>query len=133
MLQRIVVGYDFSEPSDDALGWAMDLARSLGSRVLIAYVLDARSGDDDDPALNEARVKLSRVADDLGPEAQSHVIIGKDVAAALVHFCEECNADAIVLSTAGFGGVARFLLGSVADAVVRSARCPVITLRHERE
>ena len=130
MLQRIVVGYDYSEPSDDALGWAMDLARSLGSRVLLAYVLDARS--DDDPALNEAREKLARVADELGPEAQSHVIVGKDVADSLVRFCEESNADAIVLSTAGFGGVARFLLGSVADAVVRSARCPVITLRHER-
>lgn len=128
MLKRIVVGYDFSEPADDALAWAADLARALDGQVALVHVTDAPG--DDDPAVNDLRARLAQLADEVGPEVASHVVLGSDVAAALVHFAEEMDADAIVVATAGLGGMARIILGSVADAVVRSASCPVITIRN---
>ena len=56
-----------------------------------------------------------------------------DVADALVRFSEETNADAMVIANPRFGAVARILLGNVTDAVIRSAKCPVITIPHEPE
>lgn len=131
MLQRIMVAYDFSESAEDALGWAVDLARLVHGQVVIAHVFDAQS--EDDPELAETREKLARVADDVGPEVQSRVLLGADVADALVKFSEETNADAMVIANPRFGAVARILLGNVTDAVIRSAKCPVITIPHEPE
>lgn len=131
MLERIVLAYDFSEACDDALAWTVDLARALKGRVHLVHVTGA--ADDDDPTLNALRKDLALAADEAGPEVVSHVLASDDVAVALARFAEEINADALVLATRGGGGVARLLLGSVADAVIRSAPCPVITLRADED
>lgn len=128
MLERVVLAYDFSEACDDALAWCVDLARAVHGRVHLVHVTDRAEGDDD-PALNTLRKDLALAADEAGPEVLSHVLVGSDVAKAVVHFAEEVNADAVVIATRGARGVARMLLGSVADEVILRATCPVITLR----
>ncbi len=45
----------------------------------------------------------------------------------------EGNIDLIVMATHGRGGVARLMMGSVADKIVRGAPCPVLTLRQSDE
>ncbi len=129
MFKRLVVGYDFSDPADDALAWAVELARALGAQVAVVHVVEADS--DDDPGIATARANLATVADDAGPEVASHVIRGHRVSEALVRFADVTDADVLVVATRGLGGVARMLMGSVADSVVRHATCPVITIRHE--
>lgn len=132
MLERIVLAYDFSEACDDALAWTVDLARAVHGRVHLVHVTGVES-DDDDPGLNALRRELAVAADEAGPEVVSHVIARGDTARSLVHYAEEINADAMVLATRGGGGVARLLLGSVADEVIRTAPCPVITLRADED
>jgi nucleotide-binding universal stress UspA family protein len=56
-----------------------------------------------------------------------------DVADAIVTFAENASADVIVMSTRALTGPARALLGSVADAVVRTAHCPVLLLHRAEE
>ncbi|MBI5512699.1 MAG: universal stress protein [Deltaproteobacteria bacterium] len=129
MIRRIVVGYDFSENADDALAWTLDLARQTQSTVYLVHVTNAPS--EDHPSVEETRGRLSHVADELGPEVASHVLVADDVADALVHFAEDNNADLLVVATAGLAGVARWLLGSVAEAVLKKAHCPVVTLRQD--
>ncbi|MGE3513217.1 MAG: universal stress protein, partial [Vicinamibacterales bacterium] len=55
-------------------------------------------------------------------------------AAAIVEYANEAHVDLIIIGTHGRGGVAKLLMGSVAERVVRTANCPVLTVRHpERE
>jgi|JI6StandDraft_1071083.scaffolds.fasta_scaffold817594_1 nucleotide-binding universal stress UspA family protein len=127
MLERVVLAYDFSERCDDALAWTVDLVRALRGRVHLVHVVSGRG--EDDPTLNDLRRELASVADEAGAEVLSHVLVGDDVAKTLVAHAEDVNADALVIATRATRGVARWLLGSVADEVVAAAHCPVITLR----
>jgi nucleotide-binding universal stress UspA family protein len=59
------------------------------------------------------------------PDAQTRVLRG-DAASALCELAAELDARAIVIGSRGRGGIKRALLGSVSDAVVRNAPCPVV-------
>jgi nucleotide-binding universal stress UspA family protein len=130
MLHRIVVGYDFSESADDALAWAVDLARPHNAQVAVVHVMDAAS--DDDPAAQAQRARLVHTATELGPEVVSHLLLGDNVARKLVEFAERNDADAIVVATEA-NAFTGWLLGSVAQEVLRRAHCPVITWRQDDE
>jgi nucleotide-binding universal stress UspA family protein len=60
------------------------------------------------------------------------VLVAPSVAAAIVKTAEARSADLIVMSTQALTGAARALLGSVTDAVVRSAHCPVLAIHATR-
>lgn len=62
-----------------------------------------------------------------------HTVVMGAPAAALVEFAEKHKVDMIVLGTYGRSGLFRILMGSVAEHVVRHARCPVVTVRHPRQ
>jgi universal stress protein A len=53
-------------------------------------------------------------------------------AKAIVEYAGSLGADLIVMGTLGRGGMAHFLLGSVAERLVRNAPCPVLTVRHAK-
>lgn len=129
MLRRIVVAYDFSEASDDALAWTADLARSTGARVEVMHVIDAPSNDA--PEVDEARRKLAEAVQELGVEVSTHVDVGSGVAERLVSHADETDADALVVAMTEGPSMRRWFLGSVADEVLRKARCPVIAYRSE--
>jgi len=59
---------------------------------------------------------------------EHHLLIGNP-ATAIVHLAETENVDLIVLPTHGRTGLMRLLMGSVAEEVVRKARCPVLTVK----
>lgn len=127
MIRRIVVGYDFTEASDDALSWALELAQPLQATVHVVHIAD--SSDDNDPKVVERRAALARVADDAGPRVTSQLALGSDVAQALVDLSEEGNADLIVVATRQMSAMRRWFLGSVANELIRAAHCPVVTVR----
>jgi nucleotide-binding universal stress UspA family protein len=56
------------------------------------------------------------------------VRIGRPAAEILAYLAEHPGIDLVVMATAGRGRVARFMMGSVTDKVVRTAPCPVLTL-----
>jgi nucleotide-binding universal stress UspA family protein len=83
----------------------------------------------DDEALAAARSYLTGIAGRMeGFEVTHEVLVAPSVAAAIVKTAEARSADLIVMSTHAQTGVARALLGSVTDAVVRAAHCPVLTI-----
>ncbi|MBK6532877.1 MAG: universal stress protein [Deltaproteobacteria bacterium] len=127
MIRRIVVGYDFTEASDDALSWALELAQPLQATVHVVHIAD--SSDDSDPKVVERRAALARVADDAGPRVTSQLALGSDVARALVDLSEEGNADLIVVATRQLSAMRRWFLGSVANELIQAAHCPVVTVR----
>jgi len=65
---------------------------------------------------------------DTGVKASGEAHRVPDVAAGIVDLAESLNADLVVMSTHARTGLARAVLGSVADALVRSAHCPVLLI-----
>jgi nucleotide-binding universal stress UspA family protein len=72
--------------------------------------------------------ETERVQSAGGTVARSHLALG-DAPREIVHLAEDLGAGLIVMGSRGRGGIRRALMGSVSDAVVRHAHCPVLVVR----
>ena len=139
-IKRIVVPTDFSAPADAALTYAIDLASKLGATVSLVHVFDDPSGihsgeyvpmpsEMRGEILADLRRRLAELVATRGhSELNPQVLIGP-TARTIVESARESGADLIVIGTHGRHGVSRLLMGSVAERVVRTATCPVLTVR----
>ena len=139
-IKRILVPTDFSEPADGALTYALDLAAKLGATVSLVHVFDDESGihsgefvpmpaEMRNEILADLRRRLNEVVAKRGhSELNPEVLIGP-TARRIVESARDSKADLIVIGTHGRHGMAHLLLGSVAERVVRTASCPVLTVR----
>lgn len=139
-IKRILVPTDFSEPAEAALIYALGLAAKLGAKVSVVHVFDDQSGilvgeyvpmpaEMRSNILADLRRRLNEVVTKLGhSELNPEVLIGP-TARSIVESARDSKADLIVMGTNGRHGVAHLLLGSVAERVVRTAACPVLTVR----
>jgi nucleotide-binding universal stress UspA family protein len=144
-ITRIMVPTDFSAPADAALDYARELAQQFGASIDLVHVLD-------DPFASGAFVgdgtvvmpfELHRAAETYAREqldsrhaAHAGVLPGSSTAflvgppaRRLVEQAKEDKADLIVMGTHGRTGLGHLLMGSVAERVVRTAQCPVLTTR----
>jgi nucleotide-binding universal stress UspA family protein len=130
---RILVPTDFSPPSDAALSYARLLGRTFDASLHLLHVTGthstrphtADSGNRVSTALRELRERLT--AADRSPDVTVLAVDAPDPAAQIVRTARSMDASLIVMGTHGRGGVARVLMGSVAEKVVRTAPCPVLT------
>jgi len=144
VLKKILVATDFSEAADAALSYGRALARAFGARLHVLHVVDdmyLRLGGDAYAAVlpelqqdveRQARVQLDALVVDNDPVPLPTDLIIREGAAApeIVKYAADADIDLIVVGTHGHGAVAHLLMGSVAERVVRTARCPVLTVRH---
>jgi nucleotide-binding universal stress UspA family protein len=141
-LTRILVPSYFSECSDAAVRYGLELARKFGARLHLLHVIQ-------DPATQPwaaegFAVPLLEAVDQWQRDAKvrlGHAIPAEDrdnavVTCAIASPCSEIlryaadnGIDLIVMGTHGRGGVSHMLLGSIAEKVVRRAPCPVLTVR----
>jgi nucleotide-binding universal stress UspA family protein len=142
-LKRILVATDFSEMADAALRYGRALAGTFGATLHVLHVADdfsARMGDTFlavmpelvADVVNDAKRRLSELVDNdpNPPPVVPAIITASAPAAAIVNYANDKEIDLIVIGTQGRGGVSHLLMGSVAERVVRTARCPVLTVRH---
>jgi universal stress protein A len=140
-LRRIVCAVDFSETSVAATEYAIELAIALRAKVRLLHVVQSPAY-----ALADGEIVGGRdVAVELGEELRGELErLGKKYAgrgakidtqlvegvpyAEIVRIAKELPADLIVMGTHGRGGLSHLLLGSVAERVVRTAECPVLTV-----
>ena len=133
---KILVPTDFSQASEEALRWATSLARDSGAMLLITHVEEppmAYAGElplvpDEETRDELKRMLLEVVPPDSGVAYEHKMLVGEP-AAAIVELAENENADLIVMGTHGRKGITRLLMGSVAEAIVRRAKCPVLTVK----
>jgi nucleotide-binding universal stress UspA family protein len=71
-----------------------------------------------------------RVVPGVEPAPQYRLEFSDSASDEILQVADEIGADLIVLGTHGRTGLGRLLMGSVAEQVVRRARCPVLTVRH---
>jgi universal stress protein A len=146
-VKRILVPTDFSETADKALAYAKELATKLGASVHLVHVFAdpyavaayapevyaAVPAEMRARAVKEVHERLMERLD--AAEEQrfrgSRGIVRGLVAPQIVDYAASQDIDLIVIGTHGRRGVAHLLLGSVAEHVVRTAGCPVLTVRAE--
>ena len=150
VLKTVLVATDFGEPSAVALTYGRELARTFGAALHVLHVAaDISASAGAWPGLvpdvgqlqsgieENARQQLATLISDQDRQAlhtQTVVVTSAATARSIVEYAEETQADIIVVGTHGRGTMAHFVIGSVADRVVRSAPCPVLVVRHpERE
>jgi nucleotide-binding universal stress UspA family protein len=141
MYKRIVVPLDGAPLAEQALPHAVAQAGQFGAEVVLVKVLERlRDVVFSAPAAVEAaeersaqlaREYLEGVAAGMrqqGIAVQVAAIEGKPYVE-IIRYAEEQEADMIVMSTRGHSGFSRWLLGSVADRVVRGATVPVLLVQ----
>lgn len=145
MFSRILVPTDFSPPSDAALDYARIMATKFGATLEILHVIDdptvesefvpdgfAPSTMDIRTALAEhARKRLETLmtfVDRARYHAHAETVVGSP-AQTIVDYAMATGTGLIVMGTHGRTGLAHLLMGSVAEQVVRTAPCPVLTVR----
>jgi nucleotide-binding universal stress UspA family protein len=138
--KTILCPIDFDENSLAALDKAIEIARHLGGKVILIHVLPLilSLGEVPPPlALYEdqkkdAEAKLADIAKQklTGLKHDEFVYTG-DVIASILEAQAKHQPDLLVMATHGRRGLARMFLGSVTEAVVRKATCPVLTIREE--
>lgn len=137
---NIMVPIDFSEQSRHALEHAASLARESGATLLVVHVKEpphyfppTGSGIYADPNHTKEGKRLADfVPRGLGVHCEYQIRIG-DPADEIVKVVEDEDVDLIVMGTHGRSGISRMLMGSVAEAVVRQAPCPVLTYKQPRQ
>jgi nucleotide-binding universal stress UspA family protein len=133
VLSTILVPLDGSALAEQALPFAERVARVAQSRVILARVVPAFSAAETSTEASialTAREYLEEIASRLRrAESTVEVAVPKgDAAAQIVGAVAAHGADLIIMSTHGRSGIGRWLYGSVADAVIRLARVPVMLI-----
>ncbi len=141
-LQRILHPTDFSEQSAAAADYASFLARLCDAELHLLYVVEDAMGKIPEPDLGfPAPGDRAQVPREAWPRLQQ--VVGVDLADAdriilatrlgpisdqITSYARDNDCDMIVIGTHGRRGVLHALMGSVAEAVVRTASCPVLTV-----
>ena len=146
---KILLAIDGSKGARLAADVALELAARLDSELHLTYVepmperhpAPARFGVDLPPGFvagveQEAEAKLAdqvgRIGEGRGEVARAHVRVGSP-SAEIVALAEELEAGLVVVGSRGLGAVRRALMGSVSEAVVRHAHCPVLVVRSSQD
>lgn len=149
---NIVVATDFSETSEDALVYGRELARTFHATLHVLHVagnvmaaaIGVEGFTTDFAALQRdleeaARKQLDGLISDEDKRTltvKTVLLTSDSPARSIVAYANDVHADLLVVGTHGWGAMAHFLMGSVAERVVRTASCPVLTIRRparERE
>lgn len=140
--KKILCAVDFSEYSPQVADYAKLLAQCSASEVLVLYVapsLNQYVGFHVPPAsienfVGEIVTGAEKTMQDFTAKhfadmkAEGRVVTGY-AAEEILDAAEEEQVDLIVMGTHGRKGIDRILFGSVAEKVVKSAACPVLTVR----
>jgi len=143
-IARIVVPVDFSTHADRAIEYAITLGKHFGACVELLHVVEDPFGaggwgsevyvsDLDhlrERALEDAKVCLETRRSSISAGSLPLVATVRmgHVPQTIVDYAKTVQADLIVMGTHGRTGLAHFIIGSVAERVVRLAPCPVLTV-----
>jgi nucleotide-binding universal stress UspA family protein len=148
MWKTILVPHDFSPCAEAAVRLAAELAKTHGGRLALVHVSelpsslpadtviypDGERGKPvrlDDYTTGASRRRLEAIAEPLrraGVEVRTLAAVG-DVERGVLSAAQETLADVLVVGTHGRHGLSHFVLGSVAEKLVRRSPIPVVTVR----
>ena len=147
-INRILVATDFSEASSAALLYGMNLARTYRAQLDVVHVVNDLAARmlpsyETIPDVGRVQTEMEAVArhaldallageDRRLLRARAVLLTSAQTGDRIVSYARDARADLIVMGTHGRTTVANFFMGSTAQHVVRSAPCPVLTVRHSQ-
>lgn len=147
MFTNLLVPLDGSDLAAAALPAALELAKKFDSHINLVTIVPnlphealLDEGNAHDEILDHLRTHQFETATSFiqtyqakikqqHPQVSHKIFEGTAIDQAILAAADELNADAIVMSTHGRGGVNRLIFGSVAEKVLRQARVPVVLIR----
>ncbi len=149
-LKNILVATDFGEAAEVALSYGRGLARTFGATLHVITVVDdigARAATMASYGVDMGRMQLDietaartqldgLLSDEDRRELRAKAIVTRSSSpeVSIVEYATDQQINLVIVGTHGRAGLAQFFVGSVAERVVRTAPCPVLTVRHpERE
>ena len=142
-LKTVLVPTDFSECSDAAVKYGFALANAFGATVHLLNVVqdpytmpwaaDAFAAPVGDMLTDWEAQARRRLTESVTAASASRAVVATRIGSPyseIVRYAAQHRIDLIVLGTHGRGPLSHMLLGSVAERVVRTAPCPVLTVRH---
>lgn len=143
--RTILVPTDFSEHADHALEYAAQLAVALDASVCLVHAISIPAMGVPEMGVAYSALNIKTMTEHAQSELDKRVAAYRDrvtLASARMEVgdardvidlaAEQVRADLIIMGTHGRRGLRRVLLGSVAESVVRTAGCPVLTIRPKR-
>ncbi|MCK4829722.1 universal stress protein [bacterium] len=135
-MKKILIGFDGSEGSEQALNRAMMLIDEYGELILLAVVpIPSDKTFVDEEVYKKLKKKAKNLIADVISDIGSHeftitgVVEAGDAAAKIIDAANKLKVDLIVLGSKGTSELGRYLLGSVANKVVQYAHKPVMLVR----
>jgi nucleotide-binding universal stress UspA family protein len=143
--RTVVAAIDFSDNAKDAVDTARELVRGVPGRIHLLHVVPDPlhtpwlvEGMGVDFAQLQARwiadaeqeLVVFAAAQELDPLTVTTAIAVGTPATEIVNYARAHDADLVVLGTHGRGAISRFMLGSVAERVIRQAPCAVLVVPH---
>lgn len=142
-LKRILTATDFSQHSQVALKYTAAFCEAFGAEAILCHVLESPDFLSQFPPVGElyvqpnfaelhekqARIQCEQVLAAAGLSHARVLLRHGTPHVEIVRAAREENADLVIVGTHGRGAVAHIILGSVAERVVRSSPCPVLTVR----
>lgn len=142
-LRKVLTATDFSEPANRALDYAKAIAENFRAELHIVHVTPDVTLDD--PMLTasslaeiqeSAESAVAKIDERITAEERDRLAVRTAVVQgephdAILAYAAEHRIELIVLGTHGRGAVERLILGSVAEKIVRHAKCPVLTVKAE--
>lgn len=141
-IHKLICAVDFSPIADNALRVAAQIARDTGAQLIVAYAWRMPASAFDVPIPDDAIARARRIdeqslqatcdlARKLGAPIVTPMMLEGVPWDRIVQASEDDpSVDLIVVGTHGRNGVSRWLLGSVAEQVIRHARCSVLVVQH---
>jgi nucleotide-binding universal stress UspA family protein len=143
-IKSILCPIDFSDASKNAYRYACEFAKAMGSKIILLNVIEPRpmaadmtlnyipleedlanaAKEDFEPLVQEAKSK--------GIDVQADVMIGIP-ADMILSQVADFDASLLIMGSHGKTGLSRLLMGSVAEAVVRKAKIPVLIVKAEEK
>lgn len=146
MYDRILTPTDGSEPAEAAAEDAIELAREFGASLHVVHVVEpiplgglSAGGEpasaEHSEVVEEQRAegertleRIRNLAAEAGVDVMTAIVYGKP-STEILEYVDDENIEVVVMGTRGRSGAERFVLGSVAERVVRRSPVPVITVR----
>ncbi|MBI4558232.1 MAG: universal stress protein [Candidatus Hydrogenedentes bacterium] len=138
-VKRVLFPTDFSSFSQKALPLAASFCQEFGATLVLAHVweraayfpnfmpeMELRNSP---KIMNEARESLEKIASEAGVSDLEIQVLRGIPHREIVQLATDTDVDLVVMATHGRSGMALTIFGSVAEKVVRSAPCPVLTVR----
>lgn len=141
-IKKILVPVDFSNNSTKILNSSLDVAAKFNAGLEIVYVV--QSFDDysgffvphmpisqfEEEMVQSAEKKMESFLHENMDEKVEHssTVLSGDVAEEIVAYAQKTGAGMIIMGTHGYKGLEKILFGSVAEKVVKTAPCPVLTI-----